>query len=89
MWGKMGHPAKITQFWAKTLLSLRMDDNKWEKAHFPHFYLIPSFFIDFCMKNHDLTSNRHFHIILYKTCLFLSFDNFFQLNWHIKLFFFH
>ena len=74
----MGHPAKITKFSTKSLLSLPMSGSKWDKAHFPHSHLIPSFFIDFYTKNYDLMSNRHFHVISYKTQQFSPFDDFFS-----------
>ena len=87
MWGKMGHPAKTTKFSAKSSLSLLMGLNKSDKAHFPHFHLFPSFFIDFDIKDHDLMSNRHLHKILFITQQFLPSDNFFlaQLTYQIIL----
>ena len=65
-----------------------MSEIKWDKAHFSHFSLIPSFLVDFHVKSHDLKSNRHFHKFLWKIQQFVTFYNFFQLNWHTWLFFF-
>ena len=80
MWGKMGHPAKITKLSAKILLSLHKSESKWDKAYFPCFHLIPSFLQIFMKKKCDLMQNRHLHIISYKTRQFSLLDSLFKLN---------
>ena len=66
-----------------------MGEIKWDKAHFPHFSLILSSLVDFHVKNQDLKSNRHLHEFLWKIRQFVTFYNFFQLNWHTWLFIFN